>query len=214
MKLLIVDDHAVVREGVAAMLRLAHPDSDILQADNTETGLALSAAHADLDAVILDFAMPGRAGAVAIAAFGKARPDVPVIVLSASEDPADVQRALDAGALGYVPKSATPKTIILALGLVLAGEIYLPPFLMTQAASGGAAPDRRPKGLAGLTERQTEILKMLAAGLPNKTIANALRLSDKTVKAHVTAIFKALNVANRTQAANTARQAGLLGPGA
>jgi DNA-binding NarL/FixJ family response regulator len=210
MKLLIVDDHAVVREGMAALLRLAHPGSVVLQAESASAGLALAALHDDLAAVMLDFAMPGLAGAAAIAAFGQARPDVPVIVLSASEEPADVHRALDAGALGYVPKSATPKTIILALAMVLAGEVYLPLFLVAQAASGAALPDRRARGVATLTGRQAEILKMLAAGMPNKSIANALRLSDKTVKAHVTAIFKALDVVNRTQAANVARTAGLL----
>ena len=209
MKLLIVDDHAVVREGVAAMLLQAAPDTAILRAESAEAGVALAAAHADLNAIILDYTMPGLAGAAAIQAFGKARPDVPVIVLSASEHPADVQRAIDAGALGYVPKSASPKTIMLALGLVLQGEIYLPKLLLspTAAVQAGAAP--RAPGLAQLTERQLEILQMLASGLPNKVIANRLGVSDKTVKAHVTAIFKALDVVNRTQAANAARTAGL-----
>jgi DNA-binding NarL/FixJ family response regulator len=209
MKLLIVDDHAVVREGVAAMLGQAAPGSEILRAESAEAGVVLAGAHADLTAIILDFTMPGLAGAAAIQAFGAARPDVPVIVLSASEDPADVQRAIDAGALGYVPKSATPKTIMLALGLVLQGEMYLPPLLLAPAAGLPAGAEARAPGLARLTERQLEILAMLARGLPNKVIANRLGVSDKTVKAHVTAIFKALDVVNRTQAANAARAAGL-----
>jgi DNA-binding NarL/FixJ family response regulator len=106
--------------------------------------------------------------------------------------------------LGYVPKSASSKTLLLALNLVLQGEMYLPPLLL------GGAPERRPAGLPALTERQTDVLVMLAKGGSNKDIARALRLSDKTVKAHVSAIFRALNVSNRTQAAHAAREAGLV----
>lgn len=208
MKLLIIDDHAVVREGLAAMLRHAGAITEVLQADSGEAGLALAKTHADLAVIMLDLAMPGMAGTAAILAFGDARPDVPIIVLTASEHPADVQNALDAGALGYVPKSASPKTILAALNMVLAGEMYLPPLLLG-ANTAQNSQDRRG-GLAQLTERQTDVLAMLAKGQSNKGIANALRLSDKTVKAHVTAIFKALNVSNRTQAAHVAREAGLV----
>jgi DNA-binding NarL/FixJ family response regulator len=207
MKLLIVDDHAVVREGLAAMLRHAEAISSILQADGGEAGLAIAREHADLAMIILDLTMPGMAGTEAIAAFGAARPDVPIIVLSASESRADAQAALDAGALGYVPKSASSKTLLLALNLVLQGEMYLPPLLL------GWASERRPAGLPALTERQTDVLVMLAKGSSNKEIARALRLSDKTVKAHVSAIFRALNVSNRTQAAHAARESGLALPG-
>ena len=208
MKLLIVDDHAVVREGLAAMLRHAEAITEVLQADSGEAGIALAKSHPDLAVVMLDLAMPGMAGTAAILAFGAARPDVPIIVISASEHPSDAQDALDAGALGYVPKSASPKTILLALNLVLAGEMYLPPLLLGTGAL--SQNDRRTPALPPLTDRQADVLAMLAKGESNKGIANALRLSDKTVKAHVTAIFKALNVSNRTQAAHRAREAGLI----
>jgi DNA-binding NarL/FixJ family response regulator len=194
----------VVREGLAAMLRHAEAISSILQADGGEPGLAIAREHADLAMIILDLTMPGMAGTEAIAAFGAARPDVPIIVLSASESRADAQAALDAGALGYVPKSASSKTLLLALNLVLQGEMYLPPLLLSGAS------ERRPTGWPALTERQTDVLIMLAKGGSNKEIARALRLSDKTVKAHVSAIFRALNVSNRTQAAHAAREAGLV----
>jgi len=204
MKLLIVDDHAVVRAGLAAMLIHADAITEVIQAATGEAGLALARQHTDLAAIVLDLALPGMSGIVAVQAFGKARPDVPVIVLSASEHPADAQGALDAGALGYVPKSASPKTILAAINMVLAGEMYLPPLLL------GAANPAAPARTTQLTGRQTDVLAMLAQGASNKHIANALKLSDKTVKAHVTAIFKALNVSNRTQAAHMARQSGLL----
>jgi DNA-binding NarL/FixJ family response regulator len=208
MKLLIVDDHAVVREGLAAMMHQVDSITEVLQAATGEAGIAIARSHPDLAVVMLDLAMPGMAGKAAILAFGEARPDVPIIVISASEHPSDVQQALDAGALGYVPKSASPKTILLALNLVLAGEMYLPPLLLGSGTLIGS--ERSPVNLPPLTERQADVLAMLAKGASNKVIAKALNLSDKTVKAHVTAIFRALNVNNRTEAAHRAREAGMV----
>ena len=211
MKLLIVDDHAIVREGLAAMLRQIGPDVHVLQAHDGADGLRLAEAHQDIDAVFLDLQMPGIDGMSAVPEFGKRRPDLPVIVLSSSESPEDVRRALALGALGYVPKSAMPQTLISALRLVLSGAIYVPPLMLRAGATpprpteNGEPPVRPPIG-----ERQLEVLRLLGAGMSNKEIGRALGLSDKTVKAHVTTIFKALNVVNRTQAAGAARGRGLL----
>jgi DNA-binding NarL/FixJ family response regulator len=211
MKLLIVDDHAILREGLAAMLRQAGPDTEVLQASEGAEGLRLAETHADLDAVFLDLEMPGSGGMSAIPEFGKRRPELPVIVLSSSEDPRDVRRALALGALGYIPKSSPPRTLLSALQLVLSGNIYVPPLMLRPAAAasstGGADPARAG---ASLTERQLEVLRLLGRGLSNKEIGRDLGLSEKTVKAHVTAIFKTLNVVNRTQAASAAREADLV----
>jgi two-component system, NarL family, nitrate/nitrite response regulator NarL len=208
MKLLIVDDHAIVREGLAAMLRLAAPDTQVLQAGDGAEAVALAVLHLDLDAVFLDLQMPGLDGMSAVPAFGKHRPDLPVIVLSSSENPQDVRRALALGALGYVPKSAAPQTLLSALQLVLSGNIYVPPFMLQATAAAGGAGGVGARG--ALTERQLDVLRLLSAGQSNKEIARTLGLSDKTVKAHVTAIFKALDVVNRTEAAGAARRAELL----
>jgi two-component system nitrate/nitrite response regulator NarL len=210
MKLLIVDDHPVLREGIAALLRQAGPGAEVLQARDASEGLALVEVHADLDAVVLDLMMPGMDGWQAISEFGRRRPDLPVIVLSSSEDPHDARKALALGALGYVPKSASQHVLLSAIRIVLDGDIYVPPLVL---ADSGAAIGRQhgvePKA-ARLTERQTEILKMLSKGQPNKTIASTLDLSEKTVKAHITAIFRSLNVVNRTQAAAVGREFGLI----
>jgi DNA-binding NarL/FixJ family response regulator len=203
MKLLIVDDHAVVREGLAALLAQSGPDTEILQAGGSAEGFRIAAAHADLDAIVLDLTMPGMGGLEAIAEFGRRWPALPVIVLSSSDDSADVRAALAAGALGYVPKSANPGTLLAALRLVLAGEIYVPPLLLA------AAPSRAPAA-PPLTQRHLDVLRLLAQGLANKRIGSALGISEKTVKAHVTAIFRVLKVANRTQAAAAARRARLV----
>jgi two-component system nitrate/nitrite response regulator NarL len=212
MKLLIVDDHPVLREGLAALLRQAGPDTAVLLAGDGGEGLSIAEAHLDLDAVILDLAMPGVVGMSAILEFGKRRPQLPVIVLSSSEDPRDVRRALASGALGYIPKSASPQTLLAALQFVLSGNVYVPTLLLdeTGAVPAGTAGDGRPAAGARLTERQIDVLKLLCDGHSNKEIGRMLGLSDKTVKAHVTAIFKTLNVVNRMQAAAAARQAALI----
>jgi two-component system, NarL family, nitrate/nitrite response regulator NarL len=210
MKLLIVDDHAILREGLIALLRQFERGADVLQASDTTEGLRLAEANPDLDAVFLDLNMPGQGGMEIIPVFAKRCPQLPVIVLSSSEDPDDVRLALKSGASGYVPKSASPRNILSALRFVLSGEVYVPPLMLDPAsvAANGSArvvPERGER----LTERQTEVLRQLCRGLSNKEISRALDLSEKTTKAHVTAIFKALGVVNRTQAAAAAKRAGI-----
>lgn len=142
----------------------------------------------------------------AIRALGERRPDVSVIVLSASEDPADVRRALGLGALGYVPKSANPTTLLSALRLVLSGNIYVPPLVLMPAdAETCGGPTSSASVAPQLTERQLEILRQLSRGLSNKEIGLELDIAEKTVKAHVAAVFKALNVVSRTRAVGVAR---------
>jgi two-component system, NarL family, nitrate/nitrite response regulator NarL len=212
MKLLIVDDHPVLRDGLAALLAQAGPDTAVLQARDAREGLALVESHPDLDLIILDLAMPGMKGLQALTEFGRKRPDLPVIVLSSSEDPRDVRQALASGALGYVPKSASQQVLLSAVRLVLNGDLYIPPLILGEPSS---AVERRSDGAGHnsrrlLTTRQVEILVLLSEGKPNKTIAATLTLSEKTVKAHISAIFKTLNVVNRTQAAVAGREAGII----
>lgn len=211
MKLLVIDDHPVFRDGMAALLRQAADDTVILQAPECATALDIIDNNSDLDAVFVDLMMPGMTGDIAVREFGKRRPDLPVIVLSSSENPSDVKRALNAGALGYIPKSANPQTLLSALKLVLSGNIYVPPLLAQVTGSidhsNHTAPASAP--LEQLTERQQDVLKELCAGKSNKEISSHLGIAEKTVKAHVAAIFKTLNVVNRTQAANAYREISL-----
>jgi two-component system nitrate/nitrite response regulator NarL len=198
---LIVDDHAVLRKGLSALLKQAKPDSVVLEASEGAQGLELARLHPNLDVVFLDLKMPGLGGV----------PDLPLIVLSSSEDPHDVRRVISAGALGYIPKSANANTLVAALEMVLQGQIYLPPLLLNEqhvvASAVEAVPARGARRL--LTERQIEVLALIARGLSNKEIARALGLSEKTVKVHVGGLFKALDVANRMQATNEARKLGI-----
>ncbi len=211
MKLLVVDDHPVLREGLVALLRQLGPDAVVLEAGDAQAALRLLEEEQDLDVVILDLVMPGMNGLSALPEFGRNRPDLPVIVLSSSEEPRDARKALAQGALGYVPKSASQHTLISAIKLVLQGEIYVPPLILNEmGARAGSTPTRGEDGGSNLTPRQIEVLRRLSEGQPNKIIAHELNLSEKTVKAHITAIFKALNVVNRTQAAAVGRESGLI----
>jgi two-component system, NarL family, nitrate/nitrite response regulator NarL len=212
MKLLIVDDHPVLREGLVALLRQLGDDTQVLEAGDAPSALTLVDQHTDLDVVVLDLLMPGMGGLAALAEFGRRRPDLPVVVLSSSEEPQDARKALSNGALGYVPKSASQHTLLSAIKLVLQGEIYVPPLILNEMGNARLSPlqGRGENGGPILTPRQIEVLRRLSEGQPNKTIANDLDLSEKTVKAHITAIFKALNVVNRTQAAAVGRDTGLI----
>jgi two-component system nitrate/nitrite response regulator NarL len=209
MKLLVVDDQAMVRQGIAALLAHDDPTIIVLEAGDSAEGLALAGEHADLDLVFLDLALPGMGGMAAIVEFGRKRPDVPVIVLTASDDPQKVRQAFELGALGYVPKSANAQTLLAALRLVLSGSAFVPDLLLrdgpSSRSSGGASGGSRTR----LTARQAEILDCLRQGLSNKEIGLRLGLSEKTVKAHVTGVLRALGAANRAEAVRLARVGGL-----
>ena len=194
MKFLIVDDHWLLRDGLAALLRQFGADTEVLSASDGASAIEIVATQTQLDAVILDLAMPDMDGAAVLEAFASTRPDLPVIMLSASERDSDVHRVMALGALGYIPKSASHRTLLTAIEMVLAGEIYVPPRVPNIArAALGAAPHK-------LTPRQLDVLACMCRGLSNKEIAHDLSMSKKTVKAHVTGILRALGATNRVQA--------------
>jgi two-component system nitrate/nitrite response regulator NarL len=212
MKILIVDDHAVLREGLAALLQQLSPKVTTFEAGNASDALALVDEHPDLDVLLLDLMMPGIDGLQALSAFLKKRPTLRVIVLSSSEHPADVRKALVAGALGYVPKSAGQRELMSAIQMVLQGGVYVPTLLLNEVADGAQTRQIPPDNKRGsaLTARQIEILTFISEGHSNKSIAAILGVSEKTVKTHITAIFKELKVVSRTQASVAGRKAGLI----
>ena len=211
MKILIVDDHPVLREGICALLQQDGTDIVILQASSASEALELINERADLDVIVLDLMLPGMGGLQALTEFKKLRSELPVIMLSSSEDPRDARNAFAQGAQGYVPKSSSQYILRSAIKLVLNGDLYVPK-LLVEPSSKPTATTFAPQGETSfsLTERQIEVLRLINDGRPNKTIAVELGLSEKTVKAHITAIFRALRVVNRTQAATAARKAGLI----
>lgn len=204
MKILITDDHALFREGMRHVLTQLGDDVTLIEAGDCAQALTLVETHPDITLVLLDLHMPGRNGFAALETLTHQHSALPIVVLSGSDDRSDMRRALDGGAMGFIPKSATAAVMLSALKLVLAGGVYVPPEMIHAGGDGAAA---------GLTPRQLDVLARVIEGKPNKVIAEELDLTEATVKAHITAVFKALSVTNRTQAARAAQQLGLALPG-
>lgn len=210
MKFLVVDDHPAVRSGLAAVLKPFAAEVIVLEAGDQAEALHHVASHPDVQAAFVDLQLPGAHGLRVIAAVLQQQPALAVLAFSASEDPEDVRASLAAGARGYLPKSTPAATIRAALTLVLDGHVYVPP-LMLAATGASPPPVAATPSLAALTERQREVLGLICEGRSNKDICQRLGISEKTVKAHVTAVLRCLNVFSRTQAIAAVRAAGLVG---
>lgn len=207
LKILIADDHALFLDGLAQVLLQLGDDVEILPTRQADQVLEMVTQHPDLDLALLDLKMPGSDGVSLQKAISHETPFLPIVILSASEDRQDMLRALESGAMGYIPKSSSPAIILSALRLILAGGKYIPSELMS-GPIGEGLPIKK-QGVS-LTPRQQEVLKFIIEGSSNKQIAAHLNCTEGTVKVHVTAVLKALGVNNRTQAAVAAQQLGLL----
>jgi two-component system, NarL family, nitrate/nitrite response regulator NarL len=218
LKVLVIDDHPLVQEGVSAALESLADDVNVMAARDAEQGLARAAENPDLDLVLLDLALPGMSGFNLIGKLHERLPSLPVVVLSALEEPENVRHAINAGAMGFVPKSAATRVLLEVLQQVLEGNVTVPLALQSSGppishalpGATGESQSASEPDVALLTLRQLEVLSRVCQGKTNKQIATELGLSEKTVKAHVTAIFKVLGVVNRTQAVLVARRVGMI----
>ena len=220
MKILIVDDHPLIREALRHVLTVLDDRFELIEAQNCAEALAAADTYPDLDLVLLDLALPDVDGFQALSQLREQHPGVPVVVLSASEQPETVMRAIDAGAMGFIPKTSSNQSLIDALRLVMSGGVYLPlevlhqhqgapePALRRAAQARQAGEALSPREI-GLTARQADVLALLVQGKPNKLICRELNLAEGTVKIHMTAILKTLNVSNRTQAVIAVGKLGL-----
>jgi DNA-binding NarL/FixJ family response regulator len=207
MKILMVDDHVLIREALRGVFMELQPDAIVLEASDCDSTLRLIAQNANIDLVVIDLNLPDRDGFSLLAELRQRHPLFPIVVLSALNDRASVMRALDLGALGFIPKNGRREIMLSALQIVLAGGIYIPPEALSRNDRVPAAPARSaaqrqatfPDDLQ-LSERQIEVLTHMMRGKSNKAICRALALAEPTVKYHVTAILKALHVTNRTEA--------------
>ena len=198
MKILVIDDHPLIQEALKHVLAALDPTLQLVQAQDASDAHAALSREPDTDLILLDLTLPGCDGFELLADLRREWPGMPVLVLSATHDQATVEHALDLGAMGFIPKTANTRVLLDALRLVLSGGVYVP--AESTRANGALRPRSvtRPEQL-GLTLRQADVLKLLVQGKPNKLICRDLRLSEGTVKVHVSAILRALNVHNRTQ---------------
>jgi DNA-binding NarL/FixJ family response regulator len=216
MKILIADDHELFRDGLRHVLDQLGGPLTIVEASDFNQALAAVERERDIDIVLLDLSMPGMSWNDGLQRLRETLPEsVPLIVLSASDDRRHVLQAVNMGAAGFIPKTSSSRVMLSALKLVLSGGVYLPPALLEQGAQGLDGLGSPPGGenaVSFLTPRQREVLTLLGQGKSNKEIARVLQLAEGTVKLHVTAILKALNVNNRTRAVVAASQLGLTTP--
>lgn len=203
LKVLVADDHPLFREAVVLAIRhLEGTDSQILEAGALDETCRLAAAVPDLDLLLLDLKMPGTEGLAGLLELRSRFPALPIVIVSATEDPRMIREALAAGAMAYIPKSLDRADIADALRHVLAGETWRPEDGEDAASPAGVLTAQR---IAALTPQQRNILKLMVAGKPNKIIAYDLGIAETTVKAHITLILRKLGVFSRTQAVLAAR---------
>ena len=221
MKVLLIDDHPLILSALQSVIEGLGSDTTVIGASSARAAREALKASSDFDLVLLDLHLGDADGFEVLAEFRATYPALPVVVVSASDRTSDVIRAIDAGAMGFVPKRASNETLFEALHMVMSGGIYVPPMTMGSEAPTKPEGDTVPSVLRvvrdnahdsgfqsgaaplagiGLTPRQTDVLALLLKGQPNKLIARELNLSVETVKDHVAAVLRALNVSSRTQA--------------
>lgn len=220
MKVLLVDDHPLILSALQAVIKGLGDDVTVLGASSATEARAELQKDADFDLVLLDLSLGDADGFEVLTEFRAAYPALPVVVVSASDRTSDVIRAIDLGAMGFVPKRSSNEMLFDALRMVMSGGLYVPPMMLgleVPTTDGDTVPDvmrpvgapardsgyqKAPDTLAaiGLTPRQTDVLGLLLQGKPNKLIARELNVSVETVKDHVAAVLRALGVSSRTQA--------------
>ena len=220
MKVLLIDDHPLILQALQTVIQSLGNDTTVVGAGSARAAREALRADADFDLVLLDLQLGDADGFDVLAEFRRTYPALPVVVVSASDRHSDVIKSIDLGAMGFVPKRASNDTLFEALNMVMSGGIYIPPMTLgsephSAKPEGDTVPSvlrvvreqsqeyqspAAPLAEIGLTPRQTDVLALLLKGLPNKLIARELGLSVETVKDHVAAVLRALNVSSRTQA--------------
>lgn len=197
MDILLVDDHPIIHETIGAVVRRVAPQAQFHSESDLGNALSRARQLKALELVLLDLALPGCTGLEALIRFRKILPRARVAIISATEDPESVRAALDAGAVGYLPKTSSPKVLADALQLIVNGGTYVPP-----QARDGEPPPRKELKLSdfGITERQADVLRLLIKGLANAEIARELSIAENTVKQHAHAAYRALGVNSRSEA--------------
>ncbi len=221
LRVLVSDDHQLYREGLAQLVRQLGEETEIIQAGTYPETMGAIATGTRFDLILVDLKMPLMGEMAGVAAIVCEAADMPVVVVSAYETRSNIEQSAEAGAKGFLPKSAPVAVMLSALRTVLEGETYFPAGLAPAALPVNLAAARGEKSaqsktvrarLELLTHRQRDVLALVGEGRSNKDIAEALGISEGTVKVHVGAILKALGTSNRTQAALIAIDFGIATP--
>ncbi len=211
MKVLIADDHALFRDGLSLNLERIDPQAVVFQAGSFSQALKILDDEKKLDLIIIDLDMPDMQWEEGLAELRKKSNGARYVVISATEDSRSIRRSLEQGISGYIPKRSDTKVLSGALKLILDGGTYFPPsvFETGSSSANSAQNGDKPKNKM-LTNRQSEVLGLVAQGLSNKQIAYNMGVSEATVKLHINALLRSLGVTNRTQAVVTAQKMGLI----
>ena len=209
---IVADDHPLFRTAIKEALEADQGQTNFLEANSFESLQELVDQHKQVDLVLLDLHMPGVSGFAGLIYLCKRYPSVPVVIISANEDPVVIQRALKHGAAGFIPKSSSLDTITDAIAAVLMGEIWSPDTTASNLPGNNVSEVKLAERMAQLTPQQFKVLMMMSRGLLNKQIAYELNVSEATIKAHVSAIMSKLSVNNRTQAVLAANQLSVTSP--
>lgn len=196
-RIIIADDHPLFRNALCQAVKQVVPDADIMECDSIGSLETLLAAQSDADLILLDLRMPGANGFSGLVLIRRQHPDIPVVVISASDDHTIMQRAIEYGASGFIPKASDLSQIADALQTVMNGSLWLPSPVTHHPSNEEHEFAQR---LKTLTPQQLRVFMMLTKGLLNKQIAGQVNVSEATVRTHMTAIFRKLGVRNRTQA--------------
>jgi DNA-binding NarL/FixJ family response regulator len=204
IRLLVVDDHPIVREGLVSVL-CDEPDFDVVGSASSADEAVIQTGSSHPDVVLLDLEMPGTDGVTAIPQIHQAHTDAKILVFTAYASDDRVFGSIRAGAAGYLLKGAASAEIAQAIRIVSTGESYIEPRIASRLLTEASTPQRFV-----LSDRERSVLRLVAAGMPNKQIARQLSISERTVKFHVTSILNKLNADNRAQAVSLAHERGLL----
>lgn len=214
MQVLLADDHALFRDGMRYVLQQLSDQVDIICAGNFDETLRQAEVNPGLDLALIDLNMPGSDGVSSIRIFHHHFPEVPLVVVSGSDQRAEIEWVMEYGAMGFISKSSTAKEMVTALRVVLGGDIYLPPQLTEQpVAECNQLENDSPNqhlNKQGLTKRQMQTLQYLSEGLSNKEIALKMELAEGTIKVHVAATYQVLQVSSRLDAVRKAQKLGLI----
>ena len=209
---IVADDHPLFRTAIKEALEANQGETTFLEASSFETLQELVDENQDVDLVLLDLHMPGVTGFAGLVYLCTRYPSVPVVIISATEDPVVIQRALEHGAAGFIPKSSSIETITGAIDQILMGEIWVPTSVHSNLPGSNDSELELAERMAQLTPQQFKVLMMMSQGLLNKQVAYELGVSEATIKAHVTAIMNKLGVSNRTQAVLAANHLSVANP--